>query len=220
MSSRLLATAAVVMSLVGVASPSAATVTLASATIVTGPYVAPPVTFDFDTALTTPTYTGGAIVSGSSSGQYAAPVGGTANYFTVGGTGAASPAVISLVGFGSISTISLLLGSVDSYNTISFGTLMGSTFTSVASFTGTQIYNLANGNQGISSLATFTFSGADQLINAMQVTSTNPAAEFDNITITSAVPEPGTWAMMLLGFAGVGYSMRRRPANRRRMQAI
>lgn len=25
-----------------------------------------------------------------------------------------------------------------------------------------------------------------------------------------AVPEPGTWAMMLLGFGGIGYSLRRR----------
>lgn len=27
---------------------------------------------------------------------------------------------------------------------------------------------------------------------------------------TGAVPEPGTWAMMLLGFSGIGYSIRRR----------
>jgi len=30
------------------------------------------------------------------------------------------------------------------------------------------------------------------------------------ITITNAVPEPATWAMMLLGFGAVGFSMRRR----------
>jgi hypothetical protein len=38
---------------------------------------------------------------------------------------------------------------------------------------------------------------------------------FDNITLGSAtptgsVPEPATWAMMLLGFAGIGLAMRRR----------
>jgi hypothetical protein len=33
-----------------------------------------------------------------------------------------------------------------------------------------------------------------------------------NATFTpaAAVPEPGTWAMMLIGFGGIGYSMRRR----------
>lgn len=29
-------------------------------------------------------------------------------------------------------------------------------------------------------------------------------------TVLPAVPEPATWAMMLVGFAGIGYSMRRR----------
>lgn len=33
----------------------------------------------------------------------------------------------------------------------------------------------------------------------------------DNLeAITGAVPEPSTWAMMLIGFGGIGYSMRRR----------
>lgn len=30
------------------------------------------------------------------------------------------------------------------------------------------------------------------------------------VTVSPAVPEPGTWAMMLLGFGAVGYAMRRR----------
>jgi hypothetical protein len=29
-------------------------------------------------------------------------------------------------------------------------------------------------------------------------------------TAAAAVPEPGTWAMMLLGFGAIGFSMRRR----------
>jgi PEP-CTERM motif len=29
------------------------------------------------------------------------------------------------------------------------------------------------------------------------------------LTVTAAVPEPSTWAMMLIGFAGLGYSSRR-----------
>jgi hypothetical protein len=38
--------------------------------------------------------------------------------------------------------------------------------------------------------------------------------DFFNIGLTSAVPEPSTWAMMILGFAGIGfmaYKQKRRP---------
>ena len=34
----------------------------------------------------------------------------------------------------------------------------------------------------------------------------------DNVSVTSAVPEPGTWVMMILGFGGLGSAMRRRSA--------
>lgn len=35
-----------------------------------------------------------------------------------------------------------------------------------------------------------------------------------NVRFESAVPEPGTWALMILGFGIVGYAMRRRPSVR------
>ena len=49
---------------------------------------------------------------------------------------------------------------------------------------------------------------------------------FDNITLGSttaggggnAVPEPGTWAMMLLGFGAIGFTLRRRTRRDRRLQ--
>jgi hypothetical protein len=49
-----------------------------------------------------------------------------------------------------------------------------------------------------------------------------PNADFtgiDNLTL-GAIPEPGTWAMMLMGFGAVGYSMRRRKLTYRRAQAV
>ena len=35
----------------------------------------------------------------------------------------------------------------------------------------------------------------------------------DNVSIASAVPEPSTWMMMVLGFAGVGFAAYRRRNN-------
>ena len=42
----------------------------------------------------------------------------------------------------------------------------------------------------------------------------------DNVSLTTAVPEPSTWAMLLLGFAGLGFAAcrRTRPSARRRMR--
>ena len=42
--------------------------------------------------------------------------------------------------------------------------------------------------------------------------------QLDNITIGSAVPEPSTWAMMLMGFGAVGLAMRRRRRSDRALQ--
>ena len=41
-----------------------------------------------------------------------------------------------------------------------------------------------------------------------QLTSTPPSSDL----IAASVPEPATWAMMLLGFAGLGFVFRRRRA--------
>ncbi|MCK1518460.1 PEPxxWA-CTERM sorting domain-containing protein [Bradyrhizobium sp. 190] len=38
------------------------------------------------------------------------------------------------------------------------------------------------------------------------------------VEFTAAVPEPSTWIMMLLGFAGLGFGMYRR--NARRVPAV
>jgi hypothetical protein len=68
----------------------------------------------------------------------------------------------------------------------------------------------------ISNATTSSFVGfvSDVAITSLTVSSIKPASGFlwptvDNFTLaqglTSAVPEPSTWAMMILGFAGVGF---------------
>ena len=44
-----------------------------------------------------------------------------------------------------------------------------------------------------------------------------PTSEPRSDVPPSAVPEPGTWAMMLFGFGVIGWRMRRRPASRIRL---
>ena len=89
----------------------------------------------------------------------------------------------------------------------------------VTSFTGTQLAApaIANGDQGAgASNRRFFFSfGLADHVNKVVFSSTTPAFEFDNIAAawTSAVPEPATWTMLILGFGFVGFMLR---SNRRK----
>lgn len=56
----------------------------------------------------------------------------------------------------------------------------------------------------------FTGIGGSTTLNIFSGGVDNVDAIIDNVRITgAAVPEPGTWAMMLLGFGGIGFAMRR-----------
>lgn len=82
------------------------------------------------------------------------------------------------------------------------------TFTSVT-FNG-EVLDLSEvlSPNGISGLPIF---GGDENRLVIQGTATGQATYGGTITFTpGAVPEPGTWAMMLMGFGGLGYVMRRR----------
>ncbi|PZQ61810.1 MAG: hypothetical protein DI544_04100 [Sphingomonas taxi] len=53
------------------------------------------------------------------------------------------------------------------------------------------------------------------LVEGTLAPSTTGASTYTgNIAFRSAVPEPATWALMILGFGVVGYAMRRRPSVR------
>ena len=49
------------------------------------------------------------------------------------------------------------------------------------------------------------------LLNGVVFNNTPGQAITASVNLPAAVPEPATWAMMLLGFAAVGLTMRRRP---------
>ena len=139
------------------AAPAQAAVVLTS-TPGTDPYSGPTPTFNFDSP--TPEYSGPIFTS--SAGTHAQPYGSTGGFIAVGPADGMS-AVLDLSGFGLISTISFIWGSVDDYNTIDLLDTMGN---SLYSFTGTSpgLFN-DDGDQTdpfSNPLATFTVTGADQ----------------------------------------------------------
>lgn len=142
-----------------------------------------------------------ALVTGSSSGQYAAPFEDETQYLTVFGGQSASLAISPAA-----KGLSFYWGSIDAYNTVSF--YSGATL--VASFTGDQVPAApADGSQGNpvnNRRVTFDFQGAS--VDRVQFASSQNSFELD--TVTAAVPEPASWALLVVGFGLVGVSARRR----------
>ena len=85
-----------------------------------------------------------------------------------------------------------------------FAIINGTTY----SFSAVADNNLDNPYQ--SALVTFLAAGPSTTLQFQSAGIDNVDAIVDNVLLTGAVPEPGTWAMMLLGFGGIGMAMRRR----------
>ncbi len=199
---------ALLVSAAVLAMPAAANaaVTLSTVTPGTAPYSGPTPTYDFETPAPV---SGGAVTTGSLSGIRAQPFGSTGNYWTVGPSDG-SPGILDLSSIADIFNVSFLWGSVDAYNLVEFLDMNGNV---LASFTGSDIFNPANGNQtdpNLNPVVRFDITGNDvSALNSLRFSSTSNAFETDNFTI-NAVPEPATWALMLLGFGAIGFGMRRR----------
>ena len=194
------------------ASGANAAIVIGSVTPGTDPYSGPAPTYDFDTPATTPvTIGGGVITTGTTPGSFAQPFGSTGNYYSVGPS-TSSPGTIDLSVFTDIASISILWGSVDTYNTLEFVDALGNP---LATFVGNDIFNPANGDQtdpNTNPVVTFLLSGTDMSdVAGLRLSSSQNAFEVDTLAI-NAVPEPGTWAMMLLGFGAIGFAIRRRRA--------
>lgn len=130
------------------------------------------------------------------------PNGSTGNYASIYGGGVYT---ISLTKFAPV--LSFLIGSVDSYNSVSL-----SFINTLTQQTTGQSFSAADfGNPiGQDGRLTFDTGSSTFLIQGVTFLSGQNSMEIDNVV--SAAPEPATWAMMILGFgfAGMGLRSRRR----------
>ncbi len=172
----------------------------------------PGVLIDFDSPLPAGfnpiTGSGYGIFNGDAIGQAAAPADGptdasddTTDYL---GVFNGSATLLGNVGY---SNVSLYWGSIDTYNALDlldsggvvFGTVNAALIGSGGN--GNQLAGNTNRRVDISSTAP---------IFGLRFRSTQAAFEADNVKFFNAVPEPTTWAMMIVGFGFVGSAMRRR----------
>src|SRR5437868_3012754 len=75
-------------------------------------------------------------------------------------------------------------------------------------------WTLATGspiNQNANANTQYILHGNGSVFGAVMISSTSPIfeAKQNSINLAPAIPEPGTWGLMLLGFAGIGMAMRR-----------
>lgn len=145
------------------------------------------------------------VYDGSVGGQSARPAfGSTGNFATVRTGGSYS------IAFGPAAMLSFVLGSLDTYNTLTLRYADATT----QSYIGGQIINdltFPSGNQisgETNGVVTYAVTSGPRLIGATFQSSAN-SFEFDNIA-TAAIPEPATWAMMIGGLGLVGAASRRR----------
>jgi len=164
---------------------------------------------------------------------------GSGNVNVVNGTFASSPTntnlafdglqYLDLVGEGGVGSLSQTFNTVAgslytfsfaySHNLFGGGASSASASFLVDSLGGTVTHNTgSNANLDWQSFSqNFTASGATTTLNFTNLTGagSNQGILLDAVSIQSAVPEPGTWAMMMLGFGAIGGAMRH--ARRRKL---
>jgi hypothetical protein len=151
------------------------------------------------------------IVQGSVQSAYAAPAFGDDSPYLAVGSGGSATLTSTGIGYDSLS---FFIGSVDTFNTVE---VLSTTGELIASYTGEAFTLNPNGDQQLpvtNRRITITRDAVDALIGGVRFLSDSPALEVDNVVFT-AVPEPSTWALMMLGFGMVGTATRyRRRSNK------
>lgn len=168
-------------------------------------------------ALSGTNVTGGAIYNATQTFSYAArptnttpAIATVGNWVAVGGgsntnNGGGGSATLNL-GAGT-KGVSFLWGSVDTYNSVQINTTAGS-----QTFTNSSLGLTADQDWYKASYVNFMVSSPATSITSINFLSTGTAFEVANVKTVTAVPEPGTYAMLLCGLAGVGFASRRRRA--------
>jgi hypothetical protein len=144
---------------------------------------------------------GGIIVSGTSPNNYANPAGYAGNYMAI------LDGHSETLNFSRpMDIFGLLWGSIDTYNSLEF-LLNGVQVGAIIKGSDLAAPIAASGDQlGPNSNAYVTFSNL--LFDEVILSSSGNSFEFSNVA--AAAPEPSTWAMMILGFFGVGFMAYRR----------
>ena len=155
----------------------------------------------------------GQVHVGTVANFWAAPANDTSHYGIATDIGPIHDATFTIQSGFELTSFSAYLGSLDDYNSISFLS-NGST---VQTYSGNQLAQFAAGHNADHSTTSgdsnarffFTFDAADDITQVL-FHSNGRAFEFDNFAASfiSTVPEPATWAMMILGFGFIGFMMR------------
>lgn len=101
---------------------------------------------------------------------------------------------------------SFVLGTLDSYNSLTLNFVGGGSIT----YTGAEIIGGSNAgafNSAVAGRVSYDVAGGAGITSAI-FASAQPAFEIDSLA--SAVPEPATWALTILGFGAIGMSLRGR----------
>lgn len=169
--------------------------------------VAAATTFNFNDGFLPSGYTSGSVVFGSN-GNSASPPGDTTGYLNEGSTYGSSTSI----NFGStLSYFGFFYGSPDTYNSLQL--FKGNSL--LATFTGTDfaalINHSADGNQSLGGYVNIFAQGTSEQFNKIVLKSDGNAFETDNHAVI-AVPEPGTYAVLVTGLLMTAGMFRRRTA--------
>ncbi len=139
-------------------------------------------------------------------GIAAPPVGDETQYLAVFTNGSAT-----LTAPGTLTSLSVYLGSIDDYNLITFKGQNGFS----QSFTGSQLNTPANGDQfdALTNRRFFFDFSANDLVDQVIFSSSGNSFEFDNIAANdppAQVPEPVTLSLFATGLAGAAAIRRRK----------